>query len=186
VGARSASALTFTTFTGQGSWALVDNGAVGSLESIGLFFDPTGYTDIPGGNTDFINSVAVKVSNALGSGGSVSSTAPGTWTFVPGGLSNGGCNGVLDGFACAQDGTTALVTSSWSWTFLLNLNGNALLTGTGGASIKAQFMDHPGQNGHILSQGITLQTVPDRGSTIALLGWALFAFGLLRRKRSKS
>jgi hypothetical protein len=186
----SADPIVYTTFADQGSWALVDNGPSGGFESISLYFKPTGYTDIPpAGTVDSIHSVAVKVSSSLGTGGSLTAHPAGTWTFQLGGLSNGGCNGSDDGFACAKDGVSALVTSSLYWTFLLNLDGNPLLTGTRQASIKAEFNNTLDTQGNLLSEDITLQriiSVPDGGATVTLLGAALFGLGLLRRRSRRN
>jgi hypothetical protein len=168
IGANNASASP-VTFPNQGTWSLdilsfapMDlNTADGVNDTlvVQLTYSSLGYT---GGATDYIQSVAVKISNAIDAGTLNSDTAPGNWAFQMGGLNSMGCNGSGSGFACAQDGTSAVTGgpaagTTYTWTFWLDLGG-ALFSPNG--EIKATFNNADNTNAGNLSEGINIGIPP--------------------------
>ena len=196
-----ASAATIT-FPNQGTWTLDNLGLVGDLNAgdgandtyaIKLTYSSQGYT---GGATDYIEAVAVKVSSAIDAGQLFATTAPGSWTFQTGGLDSSGCNGSGSGFACAQDGNSALTGgpgagTTYSWTFYLDIVGSLFTTG----EIKATFTNSDGTNAGNLSQPIGLtppgggggapSTVVPEPASLLLLGTGLSVIAARVRNRSK-
>ena len=139
-----------------------------------------------GAGTDYINSVAIKVTDNLETGSLESTTAPGSWTFHIGGLSNGGCNGNGAGFACAQDGTSAKADGhTYTWIFDLDVAPGTLLTGSLDASVKAQYLNSKGGNAGITSEDITLGDAPPTPVPEPVSA-ALVATGLLFVRRRNS
>jgi PEP-CTERM motif-containing protein len=152
-----------------------------------LLIDSSGYNGGP--MTDYIQSVAIKpASSILATSSLVSTTAPGTWVYSGGGLNNSGCDGSGSGFACAQDGTSAVVGSTLQWIFDIKVaNVGDWLLAADAASIKVNYDPH---NGIIVSENITLQhnqnccnhDVPEP-QPLVLVGLGLFVLAAMRRRR---
>src|SRR5262249_22880561 len=95
-----------------------DNHTPFSIYDVTLTIDTSGYN--AGGA--FIDTVAIKATSTkqdatLGSGLDAAPGGVGAWTFHPGGLNAGGCDGSGAGFECAHDGTSAPVGGTLSWKF---------------------------------------------------------------------
>jgi PEP-CTERM motif len=180
-----------------------------------------GQLDAPGGTTDefkidlrintagytggglFIDSVAIKVSNALSGTPSTSllgffingapSAAISDWAVQAGGLNANGCDGSGSGFECAHDSTHSAPVpgATYDWIFDVKIPAGTLFTGANQASIKARYINANNEKvGALVSEDITLQTgrppqqVPEPG-TILILGSGLVGLGFLLRRRSR-
>ena len=142
---------------------------------ITLKIDSSGYDGIGVG----IDTVAVKIANALVSG--VLQGAPGgvgNWTESENtGLNANGCSGGGNGFDCSQvvsGGTVPAVGGTLSWVWDLEVANGALLTNSLQSSVKVRYVDGSrGKVGDLVSEGITLQVIPEPGTAL------LFGLGLL-------
>jgi len=135
-----------------------------------------------GMNASFGNltTIGFKVASHLVSASLV--TSPAGWATdakVNQGVSDNGCTNGGNGFLCSQ-GSTALPIPDgiYTWQFLVDTGNSALFTGSLAASIKA---NGSGQ-GQVLSESITLQTVPEP-TTLLLVGTLLAGLGIWGRKR---
>lgn len=176
------------TLTNLGLW-----GSTNSTQTyrIKLAINTTGYN---GGTnhsvlTDYIQSVAVKVTNNVLSASLVSDPF-GTWTlFSNSGLSNAGCNGHGKGFVCAQTTSMQNVTdgSTYSWVFDIQMAKNGLMTT--GDSIKANYdcvgggYTNCNSNGTLVSEDIDLGGVVPEPATFGLLAGGVGVWMWSRRKR---
>ena len=147
-----------------------------------LTVDATNYV----GPATYIRDVAFKIAAPpVDLDNSALIAAPGilsNWTLALGNAGNSDCNGAGNGFLCAQDGTSAPVGAMHTWQFWY-ATANPLQTGNLEASIQIKFDNASGTlNGNIVSEGITLQAVPDGGVTLMLLGGALVGLETLRRR----
>jgi hypothetical protein len=167
---------------------VADNGTVKTYD-VFLTIDTTGYTGAP---TDWVQDVAIKIANEIEPVGaspynsSLASSPSGTWTVKGGGLNAKGCSGSGSGFLCAQDGSSAVVGSVYTWEFQYATTAS-LPTGNLAADVKAGYYGINPQTGKvgntgITSEGIALQTVPDGGVTLMLLGGVLLSVETLRRR----
>ncbi len=156
---------------------------------ITLTIDTSSYT---GPLTDWISAVAIKPASQVAAASLSSTTAPGTWTFMLGGLANGNCTGSGSGFMCAEDGTSAVTDgSSYQWVFDVTVaSANKWLLDTLGASVKVNYDNTTNcENGCLTSEGITLQPggppleVPEP-QTLALVGLGLLGMAVARRRRN--
>jgi hypothetical protein len=169
-------------------------GATSTTYQIRLDIDTAAYT---GARTDYIHSVAVKITS-YDFTGFTSSTIPislvsspiGTWSMQAGGNNAVGCNGSGAGWFCSQDGASAVADGSaytWIWNVTLP-NSAGIFKGAFEASVKAEYNRRNGQNAGITSAPITLQDttvkVPEP-SLITLLGFGLGGVSLLLRRRAR-
>jgi len=161
--------------------------ATSTIYEITLRIDTTGYT----GTGVRIDDVAFKVSPNLN--GQTLLDAPGgfgNWTALFGGINASGCQGnSSSGFGCATSDSTSVATlpfaGVYEWVFnaLVPL-GESLKTDPFDASIKARYVNASGTKvGDLVSEGITLQVVPEPGTALLLaVGIAgLVRFGNTRR-----
>jgi len=126
------------------------------------------------GLAQFIDSVAIKVSNTVVSGSLWD--APGglsNWALAGGGVNAGGCSGSGGGFECADYignvGKGAPVGGTLSWTFDVLLNNGTLFVAPGQASIKARYVDFSGLKvGSLVSTHISLIKTPEPGTWLML------------------
>ena len=166
-----------------------------SIYDVFLTIDPSQYN----GGGLYINSVAIKIASQENGTGTSLVNAPsgaGNWTLELGGLNAGGCNGNGSGFICAQDGHTApvppnlaYVGGTYVWEFHYATSApllTGLSSGTQSSVIKVQYVNAKGKKvGALVSENITLQalqTVPDGGVTLMLLGGVLVGLETLRRR----
>ena len=149
-----------------------------------LIIDSSGYTGLA---ANYIQGIAIKPASAiLATSTLVSTTAPGSWAVTLGGLANG-CTGSGSGYICVQDGTSAVVGSTYEWVFDIEVgSASDWLLASMAASVKANY--DPAK-GLITSAPITLQSNPDccqhdvpEPQPLALLGLGLFALVAIRRK----
>jgi hypothetical protein len=141
--------------------------------------DLTGYT---GAMTDFISSVALKVTNNV-LGASLASPTGGTWTspFLNTNQTNAGCTGSGSGWVCISGGnsTEAKAGSVYSWVFDITANKSSWL---GDTSIQANFDP---ANGHLLSETIHMPEGPPAELPLTLAGLGVWAFWQRRNRRIK-
>ena len=152
-----------------------------TLYEIVLHIDTTGYT---GGGSNIAN-VAFKVSPNLANVTLLE--APGDWSAALGGINANGCDGNTNsGFGCAtsNDDSAALPFAGvYSWRFAAAVPNGTLFAVNDpfAASIKARYVDAEGQKvGDLVSEGITLQLVPEPGTALLLV------FGLAGLARAGS
>lgn len=123
-----------------------------------LSLDSTNYT---GSDTDYIKNVNLKVTgtNDEDAGQLTSTTAPGTWTFLFGGLNDSGCiDDPSSGSFCAtSDSNLAVLDGTlYSWTFDIDITGEFQTP-----HLKSQWFTSDGTK---VNQ-ISLDMVPTGGST---------------------
>ncbi len=142
---------------------------------ITLNVDSSGYT----GGGSGIDTVAVKISNALVSGvlQSAPSGVPNWDDFVNQGLNANGCSPGGNGSACAQvipGGTVPAVGGSLTWVWDLEVETGKLFTDPLEADVKVRYVDGDRiKVGDLVSEKITLQVIPEPSTAI------LFGLGLL-------
>lgn len=158
-----------------------------TIYEITLRIDTTGYS----GTGVRIDDVSFKVSANLN--GQTLLDAPGgagNWTALFGGISAAGCEGIASsGFGCATSDSSSVATlpfaGIYEWIFHAFVPTGALLkTDPFDASIKARFVDADGGKvGDLVSEGITLQVIPEPTTALLLLGGlaGLAGFGASRR-----
>jgi hypothetical protein len=150
---------------------------------ITLTIDTSGYN---GGGTK-LNAVAVKVSShLLGMSLFDAPGGAGSWTTWMGGLNAAGCSGTGSGFDCAYAGNTGVTVpdGTYAWVFDLEVPTGGLFLDPFEASIKARYIDDDNVKvGDLVSEGITLQVIPEPGS-FALLGGGLLALAISNRRRA--
>ncbi len=128
--ASTARAATIGTLTVDGLlFTLDNNGLVADLVGgdndtyqLVLSVDSTNYDFAA---TDYIRDVSIKIVNGIDAG-TLQSNPPGTWSFVIGGLNNGGCAAnANNGFFCSQSGDNLAVLNgaTYSWTFNVDIDG---------------------------------------------------------------
>ena len=145
-----------------------------TIYEITLRIDTTGYS----GTGVRIDDVSFKVSANLD--GQTLLSAPGgteNWTALFGGISAGGCQGIAaNGFGCAtpdsNDVATLPFAGVYEWIFHAFVpTGASLKTDPFDASVKARFVDADGSKvGDLVSEGITLQVIPEPTTALLLLG----------------
>jgi hypothetical protein len=158
--------------------------AAGTIYEITLRIDTTGYT---GGGVR-IDDVSFKVSPQLESVSLLD--APGgaaSWSELLGGINAGGCQANdNNGFACATSDDDSVATlpfaGVYEWVFNAEIpTGQDPNTDPFGASIKARYVDGDGDKvGDLVSEGITLQVIPEPG-TLLLLAAGLVGLSTRRR-----
>ncbi len=181
-------------------------GASGKIYDVFLTIDPTNYNSDQTNNLPsqiYIQTVAVKVASSDDFAHSSLAGAPGgvgSWTLENGGLSNSGgtadCDGSGSGFICAQDGITAPVPFSGTYTWEFHYaTTDSLLLGSLGSSIKVAYTDGSfNKVGSLVSEDITLQSCTSCGprtsvpepASVLLFGTLLGFTGLGLRKWQKA
>jgi hypothetical protein len=162
--------------------------ATSTIYEITLRIDTTGYT----GTGVRIDDVAFKVSANLN--GQTLLDAPGgvgNWTALFGGINAAGCQGnSSSGFGCATSDSTSVATlpfaGIYEWVFNAFVPlSESLKTDPFDASIKARYVDANGiKVGDLVSEGITLQVIPEPGTALLLLGGLAGLSGFGRSRRS--
>jgi hypothetical protein len=150
---------------------LVSSTATTETYRIEYIIETLGYSRdglTPGPTTDYLRSVAIKVSDSVYSAALFNAPSGGAWTvFSNTGLSNNNCSGGGGGWVCAQDGTSAVADgSTYTWVFDVTMAAGSLFTGSQQASIKANWDP---ANGIITSERIS---VPESAGVELLLGVA--------------
>jgi hypothetical protein len=151
----------------------VGSNATSTIWEITLRIDTTGYT----GSGVRIDDVAFKISPNLN--GVTLLDAPGgagNWTALSGGINAGGCQGNgANGFGCATSNSTSVATlpfaGIYEWEFNAFLPiGTSLKIDPLDASVKARYVTaNGGKVGDLVSEGSTLQVVPEPGTALLLL-----------------
>jgi len=135
--------------------------------------------------TDYIQQVAVKISDSVISSSLVSAPLGGKWTLHNTGLSSNGCSGNGGGFICASDGTSAVANgSTYTWVFDIKINGTISST----ESIKANYSP---ANGIIVSEDIPEDLQPPTGpvpepTVLSLLVGGVGVWAWSRRRGNKN
>jgi hypothetical protein len=136
-----------------------------------------------------IDEVAVKVSSSVNT--AKLTDAPGglgVWSLMPGGLNAYGCTGSGSGFECSDwlvgslDGAFIYAggPETFKWIFEVDIS-SPLLTAANEASIKVRYVDDANRKvGALVSENITLGTVPEPG-TFGLL--AIGVGSIIARRR---
>lgn len=146
---------------------LISSTATTETYRIQYDINTAGYT---GAATDYIQSVAIKVSsNAVWASLHSAPGGVGIWTvFSNRGLNNSNCSNGGTGYVCAQDGNYAVADgSTYTWVFNIIMARGSLLTGANAASIKANY--NP-PNGIIVSENITMGQIPEPATVSLLIG----------------
>ena len=133
--------------------------------------------------TDYIQQVAVKISDNVISASLVSAPAGGSWSApqLNSGLNNSGCSGSGSGFVCTSDGSSAVANgSTYTWVFDIKIQGTISST----ESIKANY--NPA-NGIIVSEDIPEDFGPTPGpvpepTVLSLLGGGIGVWAWSRRR----
>jgi hypothetical protein len=159
-----------------------------TIYEITLRIDTTGYD----GTGVRIDDVSFKVSANLN--GQTLLDAPGgvgNWTALFGGINAGGCQGnAASGFGCATSDSDAVATllfaGVYEWVFHAFVPiGASLKTEPFDASIKARYVDTNDRKvGDLVSEGITLQVIPEPVTALLLLGGLAGLSGFGRSRRS--
>lgn len=166
--ASTAQAVTISTLTVDGLEFTLDREPSGSdldptdgvddTFTFILSLDSSGYT---GNDTDYIKNVNLKVTgtNDEDAGELASTTAPGSWQFLFGGLNDSGCvDDPSSGSFCAtsNDNMALLDGSLYSWTFNIDITGDFQT-----AHLKSQWFT----SADVKVNQISLDMVPTGGST---------------------
>jgi hypothetical protein len=159
--------------------------ATGTVYEITLRIDTTGYTGVG----VRIDDVAFKVSPKLDAVGLLD--APGgaaNWSSLLGGINNGGCDAnANNGFGCTTSNDDSVATlpfaGVYQWVFAAEIpNGQSPNTDPFGSSIKARYVNVDGNHvGDLVSEGITLQVIPEPGTLLLLTAGVI---GLAARRRA--
>jgi PEP-CTERM motif-containing protein len=148
---------------------------------VALTIDTSAYN----GGGSGIDEVAIKIASIVDQASLVSAPTAG-WHLMAGGINGSGCSGSGSGFECSWDaaGNGAAVGSLLTWVFDIDI-ASPLLSGFDEASIKARYVDPNGNKvGALVSENITLTSVPEPASLSLLAFGAVGVAALRRRGRS--
>ena len=147
--------------------------------------DTSGYN---GGGVK-LDIVAMKVSSSFVDATLV--TAPGgvaKWREITGGLNANGCSGSGSGFDCVAikvlGDAPSVPNGIYTWVFDIEVATGGLFTGDHQSSVKARYVNSSGVKvGALVSEGITLESVPEPST--GLLALALPGLAVFRTRRPR-
>jgi hypothetical protein len=161
-------------------------GTVGddTIWEITLRIDTTGYD---GGGAS-IGDVGFKVSSSLEDASVMDAPGgAGDWTAFLDNINANGCQADgPSGFACARSDDDSNATlpfaGVYEWVFHVSVDdGDELFLDPFEASVKVRYLDDEGEKiGDLVSEGITLQVIPEPG-TLLLIGAGIAALAAKRR-----